>query len=145
MSDDHGPKQKQALLRIDEQSRIRVRKSRRVGDNKRRAPFARPLTAPGSLDNHIVRGSLARTVKPAHKQVPVWQLDNRRRVVMPLLRGEDQLALVERLRDSDRREQKRNEKAHTSISYIVDKQWPDSTWKWVTDQRDWFGCRQRSK
>src|SRR5262249_29621073 len=83
-----------SLLRIDEQHRVGFGESRRVGEHERLAPLARRAIPAGGVDEHVVGFTLARSVKPADQEIAIRQLDNGRRVVVPLLQREDQLARI---------------------------------------------------
>ena len=94
VGDDQRPQEEQALPRIQEQDRVGFREARRIGQRKRRRPFARGMIPARGLNQHIVRRAFTGAVKPAHQQIAVGQLDNRGGVVVPLLQGEDQFTRI---------------------------------------------------
>ncbi len=50
-----------------------------------------------AVDDHVVGRAFTRAVEPRNEEVAVGQLDDRGRVVVPVLQREDQLGAMERL------------------------------------------------
>ena len=96
VGEDRRPEQPQTLLRVEEQRRVRIRIARRVRQQEGGAPRAAALAEPRAPDHDVVRRALTRPVEPAHEEIPAWQLDHRRRVVVPVFERKDELRGMER-------------------------------------------------